>query len=45
MDKRRNWTDEWVLVTHKPNAFAERWLRSGRQECLDRTLDWGRRYL
>jgi putative transposase len=27
------------------NAFAERWVRTVRQECLDWLLIWGRRYL
>jgi putative transposase len=27
------------------NAFAERWVRTARQECLDWLLIWGRRHL
>jgi hypothetical protein len=28
-----------------PNAVAERWVRTVRQECLDWMLIWGRRHL
>jgi transposase InsO family protein len=31
--------------TPKANAFAERWVRTARQECLDHILILGRRHL
>jgi len=34
-----------VLLTAYGNAFAERWVRSIREECLDKILSLGERHL
>ncbi len=41
-------TDEGIRIVPTPpraNAFAERWIRTARSECLDRTLIHGERHL
>jgi transposase InsO family protein len=35
----------WAVFPIKPNAYAERWVRTLRAECLDRILILGRRHL
>ncbi len=35
----------WVVQRANANAFAARWVRTVRQECLDWVLIWGRRHL